>query len=90
MRRMDGSVDFVNKLWADYKYGFGDTDGEFWLGRRMTHENSRETERLERQRERERERKRGRERERESERIRITSFVLFLNHIRSMTEYNFI
>ena len=32
MRRMDGSEDFVNKLWADYEAGFGQLTGEFWIG----------------------------------------------------------
>lgn len=30
-RRIDGNIDFKRK-WEDYKHGFGDLNGEFWLG----------------------------------------------------------
>ena len=36
LRRMDGSVSF-NKTWNEYRSGFGNTEGEVWLGLEKMH-----------------------------------------------------
>ena len=36
-RRKDGSVNFINRDWVKYEDGFGDLNGEFWIGLRSMH-----------------------------------------------------
>ena len=37
LRRLDGSVDF-GRNWADFRNGFGDANGEAWLGNEYMHQ----------------------------------------------------
>jgi len=34
-RRFNGQVVFHNRTWNEYKNGFGDVAGEFWLGKEI-------------------------------------------------------
>ena len=36
-RRHDGSVEFYARDWVEYEDGFGDLNGEFWIGLRSMH-----------------------------------------------------
>lgn len=44
-KRLDGSVDFY-RAWNDYKRGFGNLNGEFWLGLDKIHRLTKERCRL--------------------------------------------
>ena len=44
-KRLDGSVDFY-RGWEDYKRGFGNLNGEFWLGLDKIHRLTKERSRL--------------------------------------------
>jgi len=36
-RRKDGGIDFFNRDWVEYEDGFGNLNGEFWIGLRSMH-----------------------------------------------------
>ena len=44
-KRLDGSVDF-DRVWKDYKQGFGNLSGEFWLGLDKVHRLTKERSKL--------------------------------------------
>lgn len=37
-RRFDGSVGFHQRKWNEYKLGFGDSEGEYYLGNELLHQ----------------------------------------------------
>jgi len=38
MQKIDEDGDFFDKVWADFKAGFGDVTGRYWLGNDQIHE----------------------------------------------------